>query len=492
MHYRYYSIKMETSNVLLIGLGPHARRIYAPALFTFALNLPVRLVAAVDLLGQKDTIDDYLKKQKYKLDMMYLNPFDVSTGVPSHVKAKLDTLVRKFDIKGVIISTEPTAHKAYAAWALSNGLNILMDKPISARKKLSVDTTEAKGLLSDYYELLELYQSYRPTKQTLFSINVQRRYDKGFDKVKELISETTQKFNVPITSMQIMHADGSWRFPKEVLTQESHGLSDGFGKISHSGYHLFDMAWQLYQSSLVPEKQPDGIEVLSSTLNPAGLDVCITEDDYIRYFGNQFQKTGLTNEQYLDKVTDYGEIDAFSIIRLMKQGVNICNISINLLHSSFSRRSWAPPNEDLYKGNGRVKHQQFIIQQGPFQCIQIHNYQSKHEHDIDNINEFDVGGNNHFDIYVFRNIGMYGEGKPYIKISSQDLEHRGETHRLTIENTKYRIIREFIDFMTGQITLENVKSNIDTHEIPVKIMSAICRSNAQMNNNLNPVVRDSI
>lgn len=480
---------MKTVNILLIGLGPHARRIYVPALFTFASNLPVRLVAAVDLKRQKATIDTYLQEQGYELEMQYLDSFDAATGIPDHAKVMLDALVKKFDIHGVVISTEPTAHKAYAEWALKNMLHILMDKPVSARKGLSVNASEARGLISDYNELLDLYKTHQqPSRPLLFSINVQRRYDYGFDKVKELIAETTQKFNVPITSMQIMHADGSWRFPNEVLTQESHGLSDGFGKVSHSGYHLFDMAWQLYKASTVPGKQADNMEIFTSIFNPIGLDICINEDDYIRYFGDQYEKTGLDHQQYLDTVALYGEMDSFSVIRMMQRGVNICNISLNLLHSSFSRRSWAKPRPDFYKGNGRVKHQQFIIQQGPFQCIQVHNYQSKDEHDIDNSNEFEVGGNNHFDIYVFRNVGMYGEGKAFTKISSQDLEKEVDKSGLTVENAKYRIIREFIDFIMGKIDLHAVKSNIDTHEVPVKIMSGVCQSSAHSYNNKNRLI----
>jgi len=479
---------MKTVNVLLIGVGPHARRIYVPVLFKFASELPVRLVAAVDLKRQKDTIDSYLQEQGYALEMLYLDSFDAAASIPDHAKAMLGALVKKFDIQGVVISTEPTAHKVYAEWALDMGLHILMDKPISARKAISVDEAQASRLIDDYNELLGLYKAHQSDKPTLFSINAQRRYDHGFDKVKELIAETTQKFNVPITSMQIMHADGSWRFPKEILTQESHGLSDGFGKVSHSGYHLFDMAWQLYESSLVPDKQPDGLEIFSSDFNPTGLDFCINEDDYIRYFGDDFERTGLTHQQYLDTIVNYGEMDSFNVIRLMKRGVNICNISVNLLHSSFSRRSWALPNADFYKGNGRVKHQLFIIQQGPFQCIQIHNYQSKHEHDVDNSNEFDVGGNNHFDIYVFRNIGMYGGGEAFTKISSLDLEQQADTSGLTVENAKYRIIREFIEFMLESITLQDVKSNIDTHAVPVKILSGVCQSSANMHTKTNPLI----
>jgi len=103
-----------------------------------------------------------------------------------------------------------------------------------------------------------------------------------------------------------------------------------------------------------------------------------------------------------------------------------------------------------------------------------------------------VGGNNHFDIYVFRNVGMYGEGKAFTKISSQDLEQQTDRSGLTIENAKYRIIREFIDFMLGNITLHDTKSNIDTHAVPVKILSGVYQSGACLMNGQNPLVHISI
>ena len=147
---------------------------------------------------------------------------------------------------------------------------------------------------------------------------------------------------------------------------------------------------------------------------------------------------------------------------------------------------------DFYKGNGRVKHQQFIIQQGPFQCIQIHNYQSKDKHDVDNSDEFEVGGNNHFDIYVFRNVGMFGEGKAFFKISARDLEQQADVTGLTGENAKDRVIREFIEFILGQINLSDLKSNIDTHAVPVKLFSGVYQSSAFKRSNKNPLIRMSI
>ena len=84
---------------------------------------------------------------------------------------------------------------------------------------------------------------------------------------------------------------------------------------------------------------------------------------------------------------------------------------------------------------------------------------------------------------------MYEEGEAFTRISSLDLEKQTDKQGLTIENAKYRIIREFIEFILGKSNLEDVKSNIDTHEVPVKIMSGVCQSSAKMHNNNNPLIR---
>lgn len=454
--------------------------------------MPVRLVACVDLERQKESVSQYLNEKGYMLRMLYLDSFDATKGLPASCVASLDALVKDLNIQGVVISTEPTAHKIYAEWALNHGLHILMDKPISVRKNLCTSFSQATALRTDYENLLTLYNTKQRTRNTAFSINVQRRYEYGFDAVKELISEVKDKFNMPVTSIHAMHADGTWMFPNEVLTQESHRHFDGYGKVAHSGYHIFDMVWQLYEAGLVDKKRPDHLEIFSSSLSPAGLSIDLNEKDYQKYFGHTYESTGYSEKEYRNTVKNYGEMDSFSTIRLLKNTENICNISINLLHSSFSRRSWAMPNMDRYKGNGRVKHQQFTIQQGPFQCIQIHNYQSKGLHDVDNSNEFDIGGNNHFDVYVFRNSGMFGTRKSFFKLSAKDLEKKEHSGRLVVEKAKDRVILEFVNFMLGKIKKSKLKSNIDTHAIPVKIMSGVYQSSVQLRRKKNPLITISI
>jgi hypothetical protein len=90
-----------------------------------------------------------------------------------------------------------------------------------------------------------------------------------------------------------------------------------------------------------------------------------------------------TNKVY-EKCKDFGELDLSSVITLKKGNVPIGNININLIHNGYAGRTWINPGIDLYKGNGRIKHESYHIQQGPFQSIQIHAYQVTDQHDLDN------------------------------------------------------------------------------------------------------------
>jgi len=485
-------------NLMIIGLGLHARRVYTPYLKKLSdNNTNVNLKLGVDLKSQKDNIEEYLRSNNFPLEMVYFNRFDYRKGMPKDEKFRLNELVKKNNIDGVLITTEPLVHKEYAIWALSQGLHILMDKPITTRMNVFDSLIEADGIYNDYCGLLNLYKKLQNTKKTIFSINVQRRYEIGHQKVFELIREVSEKFNAPITSIQAMHSDGVWIFPNEIVDQLYHPYSQGYGKNSHSGYHIFDIIWQYYLSGKIEDKFPNQAEVMTSYITPIGLLKQFCQKDYYKYFGNDYKKVHTRTDDELFKIYKrFGEIDAFSILRLLKDGDNICNISINLLHNSFSRRAWLYPSKDLYKGNGRVKHQSYIIQQGPFQCIQVHNYQSDDKQDQSDIEDYQIGGNNHFDIYVFRNAAMFGNNEKPLTIynlKSLDTKNTLDDAKLFHEKTKEAVVTEFIDFIKGKIKDTSIlKSNIDTHEIPVKIMSSICKSNVMQIRGKSPIVKFDI
>ena len=491
------SMAPNKKKIMIIGIGNHARRIYVPILKKYEKILDFELAAGVELIDCKNSLEEYLKEKGFVLPITYISKFDENAGkLPKQVENALNRIVRQLNVQGVVISTEPLVHKVYAQWALGQGLNILMDKPVSTRVNVTSDINQAKALNQDYDDLLSEYLKLQKKKQTIFSINTQRRYEPGFQKVFSLISETKDKFNIPVTSIQSQHSDGVWIFPNEIIDQTCHPYCQGYGKCSHSGYHIFDAVWELYSRGMVASKKPDTAEVYSSFVQPQGLLTQFNQDDYSNLFGQEYcQVKKWEDDRLYKRYENFGENDSFSLVRLLKDKKNICNISINLLHNSFSRRSSVKPGKDLYKGNGRVKAQYFNIQQGPFQCIQIHNYQANDNHDQSTANDYEIGGNNHFDIYVFRNAKMYGNSEKALQVFSvKDLDKNNELDytKLFYETVKEKVIVEFINFILGNISQQDVKSNITTHRMPVRIMSAVYQSHIRYINNKKPISRFKI
>ena len=483
---------MKKAKIMVIGIGPHARRIYVPSILRLAKKYPVELCVGVDLESSKDTIEGYLSKQNIALEMHYVDTVDKSGNLSKQTVNSLDGIIKSKQINGVIIATDPLTHKSYANWALSRNLNILMDKPITSRRNVTTARSQAVGIFSDYKDLLKKYKRLQTKQSTIFSINTQRRYEVGYKKVMELIREVALKFNAPITSIQAMHSDGVWIFPDEIVEQTVHPYSRGYGKCSHSGYHLFDIIWQFYKAGKINDKFANRGEAFTSFLMPTGLLKQFTHQDYERYFGNKYNEVKRRSVKELNNAyKTYGEIDAFSVIRFLQNKTNVCNVSINLLHNSFSRRSWVKPAKDLYKGNGRVKHQYYFIQQGPFQCIQIHNYQSNSVQNSQTEKDYELGGDNHFDIYVFRNKKMFGNIKTVQRLSLRDLKREGKIKagRLYHEQAKDLVIIEFINFIVGKINKRDLVSNIDSHEEAVKIMSSIYQSHISQTTEGNPISR---
>lgn len=180
----------------------------------------------------------------------------------------------------------------------------------------------------------------------------------------------------------------------------------------------------------------------------------------------------------LYKEKNEAEVDANSIISLSKNGISITNITLNLLHNGFSRRSWLEANmKDLYKGNGRVRHEYHNIEQGCLQNIQVHSYQSKDKHDINNEEEFELGGNNHYDIYVFRNSEIIG-GKTVQVLTGREIAEKYSMDKTKVMNelARHEALKQFLEVIIRKRQPLETKSNILEHKMSVQLMSLIYKS----------------
>jgi len=483
---------MDKINILLIGLGPHAKRIYYPICERDGKTYNIQLVYTVDLEEKRADITKYLAEKNNTSTQVYFIPPQDQTyeRLSSAVKNQLNQIVRQFKIKGVIIATEPQVHKMYVAWALEQGLSVLMDKPISTHKHISTDLKIPQKLLTDYQELKTAYLSAkRKYKRVLFSLMAQRRWHSAFIKIKSLISEAFEKTNCPVTSIQTFHADGQWRLPSEIVDIDYHGYNQGFGKCSHSGYHFFDIVTWLIEAAESDEKSIDNVDISTNFLRPYDYLYQINLKDYQNIFPNFKTQNKYSKGELLNLFKNYAEIDAFSSLAFKHNDRIQTLANVNLAHNSYSQRGWlSAKGKDLYKGNGRLRHESHFIEQGPFQAISFISYQSKEVDPTKMHGLYDVGGEYHLDIHVFRNSNLFPKWKTYEKISIRDLNNKvmAGKSRGHQEDARRQAVQEFFKFLNGESIIP--VSDLLDHERSTKLMTGVYQSATNKFNGKNPVV----
>jgi len=480
----------EPKRFMLIGVGPHAKRIYIPHLNELEREGRAKLVCAVDVQANEKEVTAYRDKVCPNVDLAFV-PFFTSV-MPKLVSEQLAELATRLRVTCIIISTEPLAHKVYGLWAIEQQLNVIMDKPITTQKGVTTSVEQAIKIGTDYDDLLEAYIELQSRQTTFFLITSHRRYHPGLYCTFDMIKEITDKSNCPVTNIISTHCDGMWRLPTEMVDQKYHSFNSGYGKVSHSGYHFLDMVYRFVKAGWTEDKKPDRIEVVSSFAMPAGFQKMFNHEDYKRTFGaDAYEKACKYSDKQLETLmVPYGEIDAALQISFIKDDEPICLAQVNLQHNGFSRRSWIQPGPDLYKGVGRVKHEFHEIKSGPFQTIVIDSRQANDKHDRSKPSTAKIGTDNHFEVHTFRNSDLLDEAEPLTTYSVQDLDRRYDSKLPGIysENVKRGILWEATDYLEGKKSLEEMVSNLDDHSVPAHLMSAVYISHVRRKQGLNPVV----
>lgn len=451
---------------------------YVPKLKEIESNFGIKLKAVVELKEKQEDILPFVSKYFENVNYIFVDKFEekFKQSLPDELENRLNSIIAEENINSVIIATDPLNHMQYALWALKHNLHILMDKPISTYDNISNNVEQAEQLKRDYELLVENYSADKA-----FIVNAQRRFLPQFQIVQDFVNEIANKYGMPITSMQSTHSDGQWRLPEEVLKFKYHPLL-GWGKVSHSGYHFIDMASKMVKDSFKEaSKSFDEISVYSKFIRPSGVLLQQNQRDLEKIFGDKYKQFDSRTDEELLKIykgKNEAEVDANSIISLSYNGIPVTNITLNLMHNGFSRRSWLNSNmKDLYKGNGRVRHEYHNIEQGCLQNIQIHSYQSKDKHDTNNERDFEIGGNNHYDIYVFKNSEIVG-GQTLQIIKGKDIAERYflDKTRIMNELARHEALKQFLEVIVGKRKAKETKSNILDHKMSVELMSLIYKS----------------
>ena len=442
-------------NVALVGIGPHAKRIY----LNYFKKHKVNLALVIDLNSQKESIKKYLSENGFKntkiftIDDKYKDDEHLSEELSSNLLAVCNTL----EITHLIISTEPKGHFMYLEFALKNNINVLTDKPITVSKNMT-SLRSIEKVRKQYYEILELAKHSKGTCKVM----CQRQYHRGYEKIKEVLTDVVDEYKMPITNIDIFHSDGAWEMPHD-LEKENHPYKYGYGKLFHSGYHFIDLLSDFIKinDSLGGNKSIVSGEVYSKVFTPNDEMNILNIEDYKRLFKDQIIPE-YYNENSNPNFNKYGEKDYHGLLTFYnKNDFPITTANLNLLHNGVSRRSWIE-SKDFYKSNGRIRHERINIEIGHLLNIQVHSYQSKEICDRTD-NEELVGGLEHFDIYFFNNPLI--DKEPFKEIHLGDMYSEKEKKEFLGYNELSREI-----FLTNFLNNKDCKGDIRDQALAIEIL----------------------
>lgn len=442
-------------NVALVGIGPHAKRIY----LNYFKKHKVNLALVIDLNSQKESIKKYLSENGFKntkiftIDDKYKDDEHLSEELSSNLLAVCNTL----EITHLIISTEPKGHFMYLEFALKNNINVLTDKPITVSKNMT-SLRSIEKVRKQYYEILELAKHSKGTCKVM----CQRQYHRGYEKIKEVLTDVVDEYKIPITNIDIFHSDGAWEMPHD-LEKENHPYKYGYGKLFHSGYHFIDLLSDFIKinDSLGGNKSIVSGEVYSKVFTPNDEMNILNIEDYKRLFKDQ-NIPEYYNENSNPNFNKYGEKDYHGLLTFYnKNDFPITTANLNLLHNGVSRRSWIE-SKDFYKSNGRIRHERINIEIGHLLNIQVHSYQSKEICDRTD-NEELVGGLEHFDIYFFNNPLI--DKEPFKEIHLGDMYSEKEKKEFLGYNELSREI-----FLTNFLNNKDCKGDIRDQALAIEIL----------------------
>lgn len=403
---------------------------------------------------------------------------------------RLSKFARSLDSDSAIISTGPEVHVHYAKWAFEHGYHVLMDKPVHVEKDAAHDVNAARQIHAKFSELVLVLEKSRTKYPGLVcEVLTQRRFHPAYRLIKDTIDDIYNKTLCPITYYYAFHNDGQWRMPDEIVSIDYHGYNKGYGKASHSGYHFYDLLnW--FTAGFREQKGVDSVLIKAWPNFPLNYLEQVNKDTLEKVFPDKKFKTNLATNGELRL---YGEIDVMSTVRLLSSKNVITHAQIDLQHSGISARSWPSIDDrNLYKGNGRVRHEQHYINMGPFVSISLTSWQSKpfESERIDSKDIYKPGHEFNLDITICRNSKLVG-GKAAETFTLKDIYKPvlNDYSRGHQEDARRSAIVEFFDLI--QNGKNRGSSSLQSHALSSLLMSGVYESIATGQEVINKVKEEA-
>ncbi|MDE9459553.1 Gfo/Idh/MocA family oxidoreductase [Xenorhabdus bovienii] len=436
----------KVRKIIIFGCGPHFLNRYLDVLLEYRNTIEVLLV--VDLKCREMKILNALKEKGLNsraylfLDEKYRN-----YPTTKEINILLSKIPEIYQADAVIVSTEPKAHKAYALWATENGLNVFMDKPITA-PYLPND----KSLMTDFTELLTASKK----NNNRFVISCERRIQLGYKYVEGYLADFISSFRIPITSIHVHFGGGSWVIPSEMPNLENHPIKYGYGVLFHSGYHYLDLVARFAQyNKLVQEIDLCNPQVKTMVVRPNQLAETLPFSSY----SHIIKEKNKNKNEIAYHLSNYGELDFLVIGKYTKGIQHRMSFSMELIDTTLSGRIM--PNS--FPGEGRIRQEVVNIHLGHFCSISIVSNSFRKLTDGSVIPEdFNITIATH---PMFTRIGE----QPVLRINRKDLSQLNPHLPLCAGLNIHARQEQLRDFLSGG----NANSELATHENTVALLATV-------------------
>ncbi len=432
------------------GSGFWAETNHYPAILELKSEaFPLKVLAIYDIRNPYSETNRKNLRQILKIDEpAWINPEKFSD---KEVESSLDLLHKEKKISAMIVSTDPSKHFVYSAWAAKHCISVLCDKPLVVCNNASFNIESAKKIAKQYDKLKALsLKAVKKNQHYIFCSPLRRRALAPFVKIANDLSKVYKRTGEGIRHMDVIINNGVNKFPKEFLKGGAHGYIDGIGSLAHSSYHYVDvMAWYI-------DSAPGEVIKLEISL-PYVLRV----RDYLKTEGYKgiskliSEKNGLRAK--LPSTVLNSELDfMFTLKMLDKKGDLLGLVTYVSNHTTFAPRVVKYSENVLEHANkkdgGRMSHIYMDVHQGALQTWQL----------IKN----DV-------VFEGNSIRIKGRKHPGLGKRNEEILYKDAYDKETV--TPKDLFKSFIKYSSGIKVLSkhlNLLSSFENQNLTNKIFSA--------------------
>lgn len=441
------------NTIIIAGCGSHFRSVYLRVLERHSARLTIAL--AIDLQCEESRVLETFSESAIKPRSYLFLPDRLRNDI---TREDLHAALAGFPLSGradgLLLCTEPKAHKAYLLWALGARIAVFTDKPITAFR--NCDSFDS--LLTDY----ELICAESKKTGTKVVVSCERRKHAGYSHVERFLRSFIEEQRVPITYVNAHFAGGIWVMPWEFAILENHPLKYGYGVLLHSGYHYIDLVSRLAELNCV--LRDVDLERPTVRVNPAfphDMDDALGQTVFDRLLPEQ-RRSEMARCLDRSSLMGYGEIDISMIGSYRAAGLKCLDFSLQLLSTSVSSRVDVGRRTGREPTAGRMRQEEILIHLGNLCTISIHSSpfaplcQSARHDD--------------FNITIACNPRV-AKGRPLITVDRAELSRLNESLRDTdIMNVVARrsLVEDFINGLPSE-------SEIGSHRATLVLLTEVFR-----------------